>query len=376
MALMEPAPTRTCLIVLGMHRSGTSVLSGTLGLLGAELPADLAEATPFNAKGHFESKSIFRINEEMLRALGTAWYDLCGLSPTDLSSIAVEKAKVELKEAIQGHYGDASLLVLKDPRFCRIFPVLRAVIDDYDALPRIVFSFRNPLEVAQSLKTRDGIALPHGLGLWLRHMLDGEFHSRGLRRVFVDYADLLKDWQTTIERVERELEIVFPRKAEAIEQVEEFIDADLRHHLEDTHELQAFSESPGWIYSTYEVFRKLLRNSNDEEALRQLDLIRADFESASNFLGGALQEYYHEISELKAGQQTQIDNLRLQLNRVGSKLQNSDRKRQNTKRQLQNTRRQLQEIQHSRSWRLTTPLRRVASFVRRISQKVSDYRSS
>ena len=186
-----------------MHRSGTSALTGTLGILGATLPDDVVGRHPFNLKGHFESKSIKSINGEMLRALGTAWYDLRGIGLTNNETVIVRQAKAKLKEAIQGHYGDASLLVLKDPRFCRSFPVIQAVIDDFSGSPRVIFCFRNPLDVAHSLKARDGIALQHGLGLWLRHMLDGEFHSRGLQRVFVDYADFLRNWQASIEQIEQ-----------------------------------------------------------------------------------------------------------------------------------------------------------------------------
>src|SRR5262245_45456678 len=162
--------SRTFLVVLGMHRSGTSAVAGTLGILGATLPDDLVREHPFNVKGHFESKSIKRIDEEMLRALGSAWYDLRGLSRHSLEMEAIKQARAKLKDAIQGHYGDASLAVLKDPRFCRSFPVIRSVIDGCTASSRIIFCFRNPLDVARSLKTRDGIALHHGLGLWLRYM--------------------------------------------------------------------------------------------------------------------------------------------------------------------------------------------------------------
>jgi hypothetical protein len=80
-------PARTCVIVLGMHRSGTSVLTGTLGLLGAALPTDLVEAAPSNPKGHFESRSVYNIHERLLAALGTAWYDFRAIGPEALRSV-------------------------------------------------------------------------------------------------------------------------------------------------------------------------------------------------------------------------------------------------------------------------------------------------
>src|SRR5262249_33887336 len=128
--MSENTPRRICLIVLGMHRSGTSALTGTLGILGAKLPHDLVGSHPFNPKGHFESKSLKWTNEEMLRSLGSAWYDLRGINQPSFETEIVERAKATLKEAIRCQYGKASLFVLKDPRLCRSFPVIRSVIDE------------------------------------------------------------------------------------------------------------------------------------------------------------------------------------------------------------------------------------------------------
>ncbi len=357
--VMENSSPRTFLVVLGMHRSGTSVLSGTLGLLGVTLPTDLLDATPFNTKGHFESKSIWTINEEMLRELGSAWYDLRGIDPAIFGSSAVEKTKAALKDTIQDHYGDASLLVLKDPRFCRSFPALRSVIDHhYDAVPRVIFCFRSPFEVARSLNRRDGISLQHGLGLWLRHMLDGELHSRGLQRVFVDYADFLRDWRASIERVEEGLEVTFPRKEEATQEIEHFVEADLRHF---SHELKEQPGSADWFRSTYQAFRKLVRDSNDEEALRELDLIRADFEDASGVFAEGFLEYY----AAKQRADGEIEKVKTECEELGAQLRGASS-------QLENTKQQLQKIRRSRSWRLTAPLRSFAVSMRRLAERFRD----
>jgi hypothetical protein len=83
-----------------MHRSGTSVLTGTLGLLGAALPTDLVEAAPSNPKGHFESRSVYNIHERLLVALGTAWYDFRAIGPEALSSVIAQQFKAELIQAV------------------------------------------------------------------------------------------------------------------------------------------------------------------------------------------------------------------------------------------------------------------------------------
>jgi len=386
--MAENTASRTFLIVLGMHRSGTSALAGTLGILGATLPDDLVGKHPFNVKGHFESKSIKRIDEEMLRAIGSAWYDLRSISPECLETEIVAQAKAKLKEAIQRHYGMASLLVLKDPRLCRSFPVIRSVIDEHRASVHVIFCFRNPLDVARSLEARDGIALQHGLGLWLRHMLDGEFHSRGLQRVFVDFSDFLQDWRTTIKRIEQRLGISLPTNETSANAVEEFVDARLRHHSASIAELKTCLGKRVCVHC-YETFGALVSNPNDEEAMRQLDRIRDEFERAS-ILGEAVQEYYAQIlatksvetqlAEIKtqhalievqlADSQAQLADSHAQL--THSKVQHALVKEQakEVEARLVNTEEKMRAMKRSWSWRVTKPFRSFAMFMRWMKKTV------
>ena len=342
--MSENTPGRTFLIVLGMHRSGTSALTGTLGILGARLPDDLVGSHPFNEKGHFESKSLKWTNEEMLRAIGTAWYDLRGISPSCFETVIVAQSKAKMKETIQEQYGDASLLVLKDPRFCRSFPVIRSILDEYNASPLVIFCFRNPIEVAHSLKARDQIPLQHGIGLWLRYMLDGEFHSRGLQRVFVDFADFLRDWRITIKRIEQGLGISLPASEITANEVEKFIDSSLCHHSASIHELETcFGNRGHLVLSCYRTFAALLRNPDDMEAIRRLDLVRTEFEEAASVFDEAFHEYYAKL-ELAKQQTKQAEE------------------------RLAKAEQQLQDIKLSTSWQVTKPLRSVGMLMRRPSR--------
>ena len=66
---------RHAILVLGMHRSGTSALAGMLSLCGASLPATLMPPADYNPKGFFESLSIFRAHQQLLAELGSSWDD-------------------------------------------------------------------------------------------------------------------------------------------------------------------------------------------------------------------------------------------------------------------------------------------------------------
>lgn len=67
---------QTCILLLGMHRSGTSALAGTLHQLGIYLGSDLMKPGQYNKKGYFENNLIFRFNEQLLHKVGSSWDDI------------------------------------------------------------------------------------------------------------------------------------------------------------------------------------------------------------------------------------------------------------------------------------------------------------
>jgi hypothetical protein len=373
-------------MVLGMHRSGTSALAGTFGLLGATLPTDLLGPHPSNPKGHFESTALLTIHDEMLAGLQTAWYDFRHIDPASLNSVITHKFKAKLIKALRRRYNDASLFVVKDPRICRFFPLARSAIEGFGASLRVVFCVRHPLEVANSLRTRNGISLSHGLGLWLRHMLDAELHSRGLPRVFIDYSDFLRDWRMTIGRIERRLRIAFPgRSTDTVDAIDKFVDAGLRHHTASIHELEG-----RWVGPCYEAFAELVRNPDDKEAMHRLDLIRTAFEEPASFFGGGINEYYTELLDLRRvteqlahaeqGAKSELDALRSEHARVSEQLAHAEQAKTTLMTQLAEAEQakttlmtqvaeaeqQLQAIQRSRSWRVTGPIRDAITLWRRL----------
>ena len=66
---------RTVILVLGMHRSGTSALARTVNLLGAAAPRTLMPADPSNPRGFWESNKLVPIDEAILAAMGSSWHD-------------------------------------------------------------------------------------------------------------------------------------------------------------------------------------------------------------------------------------------------------------------------------------------------------------
>jgi len=73
--------TTDAIIVLGMHRSGTSAVAGTLTKLGGRSPKNLMPATKGNARGYFESVPLMQFHEQLLQSAGSAWNDWRAFNP-------------------------------------------------------------------------------------------------------------------------------------------------------------------------------------------------------------------------------------------------------------------------------------------------------
>ena len=72
---MQNAGTKNAVLVLGMHRSGTSAISRTMNILGCDLPRTLMPRGPGNDLGHWESQAIADYNDTILNRLGSNWID-------------------------------------------------------------------------------------------------------------------------------------------------------------------------------------------------------------------------------------------------------------------------------------------------------------
>jgi hypothetical protein len=220
------------LVILGMHRSGTSALSGVLGLLGVATGDDLlAPVDSVNPKGFFEHRAIVDIHEQLLTLLDTSWQDERPLPDDWWLDKAVEGFRQQIIDTIQNDFGRFPLWLAKDPRMCRLLPLWHSVFQHLGAEPRVIFVLRHPLEVSDSLRQRDGIAVERGLLLWLRHVIEAEEYSRNDRRVMIRYEQLISDWKTVIGKINEKLGLPLDfESGDTKARIDAFIDLKLRHH--------------------------------------------------------------------------------------------------------------------------------------------------
>lgn len=228
---MPSALDRPLLLVLGMHRSGTSALSGLLATGSAALPQNLLAANQSNPRGFFESGRIAWVNGARLHGSGSAWDDPL-LYPCPSWPPAEDAHWRGLaRELFEEEFGDASWPLMKDPRLSVVLPAWRPVFADLGLRPGCVICMRNPAAVAASLVRRDGFSAEKSLLLWASYMVAAVVNTHDLPRVFVGYDNLLADWRRELGRIEAVLGYPSPaHDPAAAAEADGFLTPELRHN--------------------------------------------------------------------------------------------------------------------------------------------------
>jgi hypothetical protein len=298
--LMAP---RACLLILGMHRSGTSAVCGVLHQLGAERPVREMPPQSDNEKGFFEPIEISAIHDRMLASAGLYWFDW-----EPMPRAWYEPFVVELVEAAKLDFPGRGTFLLKDPRVCRFVDVWREVLARLEVRPVVVVPYRHPIEVAQSLKVRDGFSIAHGLLMWLRHVVDAEKASRSMERSFTNFTNLLVDWEAELASVIVSSGTSLSKQsARAMAMAADHLDSALRHQVKRERLTQGLDHE--WFFKTFDALELLRVDPYDQQAMATLDVVRDAFDVASAAFSPAFQQLLLQVDHLGriAGRVAEVD---------------------------------------------------------------------
>ncbi|MCP4459223.1 MAG: hypothetical protein GY816_14560 [Cytophagales bacterium] len=147
-------------IVLGMHRSGTSCLAGTLESHGLFL-GNVITNSPFNKKGTRENPILFKLQESIFKMVGCNWYN----PPAETVSVSdgITKRYLEIISAFEG----IEFWGFKDPRSIFLLDLWLPLLSSYKVY--LVASFRHPLAMSSSLEKRNGFSIEQGVELWKKY---------------------------------------------------------------------------------------------------------------------------------------------------------------------------------------------------------------
>ena len=285
-----PRARRTAILVLGMHRSGTSAVTQVINHLGVDLPQGLLEAREDNPAGFAESWRVQQLNDELLAMAGSGWDDWRQFNQDWYQAAARPAFQARAVETLRQEFSASPLFVLKDPRICRLLPFWVDALRDFEAEAYCVLPLRSPLEVAASLKRRDNFSPAKSFMLWLRHVIDAEACSRNLGRAFVRYDALLDDWRGVIGDLARTLDLAWPRRSATAEvEIDRFLQHRHRHHVLTDQDVFDHPDLPLWVKETYSALASLVDNPSSDEAQRTLDAVRIEFDRASAALGAVVR---------------------------------------------------------------------------------------
>lgn len=290
---------RRALVVLGMHRSGTSAMTRTLSLLGAALPERLTAAAEDNEKGFWEPWKIANLNDEILEGIDSGWDDVFAFRPkqylSNFDGVYLGQAVELLKEEFNG----SELIVLKDPRISVLTPFWERALREAGYATHYVIMVRNPLEVAESLRFRNAFPREKALLLWSSYMIAIDRDTRNAARTFVSYDQLMGDWRDVRRRLEAGADMPFPRDTStAAIEIDRFLDPRLHHHAAPSNDLFTSADVPEQVKTLYRIFSKACDGAEIDAAA--LEAIRAEMEELDLLVGPLLADLRGSTRALSA----------------------------------------------------------------------------
>jgi hypothetical protein len=220
-------------VILGMHRSGTSCLAGSLEEAGLHL-GEVITSAPHNAKGNRENRRIMALHEDLLQGNGGTWRD----PPEHIAWSAAQRAE---RDAIVTEYAGAGRWGFKDPR------TLFTLDGWLEAHPnaQLVGVFRHPTAVARSLERRNRMPLGEGIALWTRYNARLLAYWKRCRFPLVSFDENEQALRHRMARVFERLELRVPEGGL------QFFEPTLRHHQAGTDR-----DLPPAVQSVYDQLRE------------------------------------------------------------------------------------------------------------------------
>jgi hypothetical protein len=280
---------RQAILVLGMHRSGTSAVGGVISALGVAGPKTLMSPNRYNSRGHFESTPLTAAHDELLASTGSRWDDWRQFNPQWIRSEAAAQRRQNIKALLIEEFGDKQLIFIKDPRICRFVPFTLSILAELNVAPVAILPVRNPLEVAHSLERRDQFAPSRSILLWLRHVLDAEFHSRSMPRYFLPYEAFLTNWRYHVDRAAEKTGVIWPDRSDRSGvKIDDFLTPDMHHERVSFDEFKGHPEVPPLVRETYYILTNIMASGENKVLLDQLDLLRTKFDESCHTFGAAM----------------------------------------------------------------------------------------
>ena len=246
--------------VLGMHRSGTSVITRGLQVMGVELGDQLMPASEGNnSKGFWEDVDINALNIEMLHFLKLDWHFLTPIQLSDVDTLCKNGYLQRATELLQKKTAGKAIFGFKDPRLAKLLPFWKEVFTRSQMTVEYIIVIRHPLSVSSSLAKRNGFDVEKSYLLWLEHVIGSLVGTQEKNRVLVDYDAFMRAPESELARIAKGLQLGI--SAEEFQRFQlEFLDPELQHTIYELDELMHDTTAPPLLQDIYSSLWKFTAN--------------------------------------------------------------------------------------------------------------------
>lgn len=275
----SPTEKRRAILILGMHRSGTSAFTRVCNLLGIPLGRKLLAASVVNEKGFWENEHVIKVHEDILKTFDYTWDDIRILPDRWWEKNEIKQFRKEVSNIIDNEFSGDEIFGIKDPRLCIMLPLWLSVLEEKNIEPLFIFAYRDASSVASSLNKRDDFTLDKSLLLWSVYNLEAEKFTRGKLRVFISFNELMSNWPGAVKKITDELSFEWPVKiSEKEKEINDFLEPDLIHYKKSEIE-SGDKEINIWASEISKVIEVLVadnKKSEDKNLQSKLDKIYSD----------------------------------------------------------------------------------------------------
>ncbi len=330
-------------VITGMHRSGTSMVTRLLNLCGLSLGDEqyLLSPTKDNPEGFWENAQFQSVNDEILASFGGGWdippvMQIGWETSPHLMAIA-DKAKLVIQEISQQH----PVWGWKDPRNSLTLPFWKKLVLN----PKIIVCIRNPFEVSHSLLRIGGASSVFSYNLWFTYNQQLLLSTNPEECIITHYDSFFRNPQSELRRLANFLELEV--SDETIGTACQTISMDLRHNYGSITNLRMTNAPAQLLYLYRELCLRagsMYKNSVSPEEAKFLE----DITPTEEFVMASLQKHMGEIeiaNTEKVWLQKEIVSLREERTREIERLQST-----------------IQNIYASRSWRLIQIIQKISLF--------------
>lgn len=273
---------RELVLVVGIGRSGTSAFTGILSHLGFHVPQPEVQADATNPRGFGEPQWVVEFHSRIMKARRFTTFDSRPVLWESNQALAVDDAIAdELRSWLAEQFADAGNVIVKDPRSAWFLPLWQRAADDLGIDTSFVTLLRPPTEVLSSARRWYGewqSDTSRACG-WLNVMLHTELATRGGRRDYVRYDQLLVDWTSQIQRIGGRLNLPLLSDVTpgAHPEVDAFIDPTLRRETVGWDAVEVSDRVRELVDATWDQLTMLAQSGPGAAEPAALDDVRARY---------------------------------------------------------------------------------------------------